>query len=142
MKAVKIIATIIILFGVIQFIPYGKEHKNPKILSEPQWDSPKTKELFDRACKDCHSNYTKYPSYSSIAPISWLIQHDIDEGREHFNISMIGHQKRNKFKDAPEEVEENEMPPLPYLLMHKEARLSDKEKELLIEGLKKTFIKE
>lgn len=125
--------------AAIQFIPYGKDHTNPPIMSEPQWDSPRTKEIFSRACADCHSNETKYPWYSNIAPISWLVAHDIDEGREHFNISMLGVQEKNKVKDAAEEVKEGEMPMLPYLITHPEARLNDTEKKELTEGLEKTF---
>jgi len=135
----KVILILIVLLGAIQLIPYGKDHTNPKVLAEPEWDSPKTKETFMRACGDCHSNETKYPWYSSIAPISWAMAHHIEEGREHFNISMWGQQKKNEGDEAVEEVEEGEMPLLSYLLAHPEARLSDEEKKVFIEGLKKTF---
>ena len=135
----KIILTLIVLFGAIQLLPYGKEHTNPEVLAEPQWDSPKTKETFMQACGDCHSNETKYPWYSNIAPISWSMTHHIEEGREHFNVSMWGHQKKNEGEDAVEEIEDGEMPLFSYLLAHPEARLSDEEQKIFIEGLKKTF---
>ena len=136
----KAISAVILLSAVaIQFIPYGKDHTNPPVMSEVQWDSPRTQELFNRACADCHSNETKYPWYSNIAPISWLIAHDIDEGREKMNVSMIGIQKKNKLKDAADEVKEGEMPIPPYLIAHPEARLSDAEKKELASGLEKTF---
>lgn len=136
----KAISAAVILTAVaIQFIPYGKDYTNPPVMSEPQWDSPKTKALFNRACADCHSNETKYPWYSKIAPVSWLVMHDIEEGRETLNVSMLGLQKENKVKDAAEEVKEGEMPILPYIIAHPEARLSDAEKKELAEGLEKTF---
>ena len=136
----KTVSIAVILGAVaIQFIPYGKDHTNPPVMSEVQWDSPRTQELFNRACADCHSNETKYPWYSNIAPISWLIAHDIDEGREKMNVSMIGIQKKNKLKDAADEVKEGEMPIPPYLIAHPEARLSDAEKKELASGLEKTF---
>ena len=136
----KAISIAVILGAVaIQFIPYGKDHTNPPVMSEVQWDSPRTQELFNRACADCHSNETKYPWYSNIAPISWLIAHDIDEGREKMNVSMIGIQKKNNLKDAADEVKEGEMPIPPYLIAHPEARLSDAEKKELASGLEKTF---
>ena len=135
----KIILTLIVLFGAIQLLPYGKEHTNPEVLAEPQWDSPKTKETFMKVCGDCHSNETKYPWYSNIAPISWSMAHHIEEGREHFNVSMWGHQKKNEGEDAVEEIEDGEMPLFSYLLAHPEARLSDEEQKIFIEGLKKTF---
>ena len=135
----KILLALVVLFVLIQFIPYGKDHTNPPVVAEPNWDSPRTKELFMRACGDCHSNETKWPWYSNIAPLSWSIYHHVVEGREHFNVSMWGHQKKNEGEDAAEEVEEGEMPLKSYLLAHPEARLSDSEKKELIEGLKKTF---
>ena len=135
----KLILILIVLFGVIQFIPYGKNHTNPKVMAEPKWDSPKTKELFVRGCADCHSNKTKWPWYSNIAPLSWSIYHHVEEGREHFNVSMWGIQKKNDGDKASKEVKEGEMPLPSYLIAHPEARFSEEETKALIEGLKKTF---
>ncbi len=135
----KIILILVVIFVAIQFIPYGKDHTNPKVISEPKWDSPKTKEIFMRACGDCHSNKTKWPVYSNIAPISWSVYHHVVEGREHFNVSMWGKQRKNEGDEAVEEVEEGDMPLKSYLLAHSEARLNDADKKVLIEGLKKTF---
>lgn len=136
-----IVGLIVVLVG-IQFVPYGKNHTNPPVVSEPKWDSPKTKELFTKACANCHSNETVYPWYSDIAPISWLITSDIDEGREHFNVSMWGAQKKNKGDEAAEEVEGGDMPPWFYLPTHPEARLTDAQTKELIDGLEKTFGRE
>jgi cytochrome c551/c552 len=132
----------IALFIGIQFIPYGKTYTNPPIISEPTWDSPRTKELFNNACANCHSHQTIYPSYSKVAPLSWLIQRDVDEGREHFNVSAWGAQKKNEGEDAAKEVREGSMPPWFYLPTHPEAKLSDAEKKELTSGLEKTFGKE
>ncbi|HSR74031.1 MAG TPA: heme-binding domain-containing protein, partial [Sulfurovum sp.] len=82
----KIFGVIILVITAIQFIPYGKDHVNPQVIAEPEWDSKQTRDLFVRACADCHSNETKWPWYSNIAPLSWLIQYDVEEGREHFNV--------------------------------------------------------
>jgi len=139
MNAKTIAVAVVALAVGIQFIPYGKDHTNPPLMSEPQWDSPRTQELFNRACADCHSHETKYPWYSNIAPVSWLVMHDIDEGREHFNVSMWGIQKKNEGDDAAKEVREGEMPMWFYTIPHPEARLSDSEKKELISGLEKTF---
>ncbi len=138
----KILAAVAVTAVAIQFIPYGKDHTNPPAMSEPQWDSPKTKELFNNTCANCHSNQTIYPWYSNIAPVSWLLERDVTEGREHFNVSMLGIQKKNKVKDAAKELREGEMPPIFYLPTHPEARLSDTQKQDLINGLEKTFGKE
>lgn len=138
----KILIGLAITAVAIQFIPYGKDHTNPPVISEPAWDSPRTKELFNNACANCHSNQTKYPWYSNVAPVSWLLARDVQEGREHFNVSTWGVQKENEGKKAAKEVREDEMPPWFYLPTHPEAKLSDAEKQELINGLKKTFGKE
>ena len=140
MSKIKTITISVLLLGVaIQVVPYGREHTNPPVVQEPQWDTPKTHALFMRACADCHSNETKWPWYSNIAPVSWLVQHDVDEGREHFNVSNWLHQKKNKGDEAAEEVREGDMPPLVYLPAHPEARLSETEKKELVKGLVNTF---
>jgi mono/diheme cytochrome c family protein len=135
----KIAITAFILLIAIQLIPFGKDHTNPQVIAEPEWDSPQTRTLFMRACGDCHSNETEWPWYSHVAPVSWLVAHDVEEGREHFNISVWGHQKKNEGDEAAEEVEEGEMPPLVYLPAHPEAWLNETEKAELISGLKSTF---
>jgi len=124
---------------LIQFIPFGISHDNPQVVSEPKWNSETTKQLFNRACADCHSNNTNWPWYSNVAPLSWIISNHVEEGREHFNVSMWGVQKKNEGEDAAEEVEEGEMPLFGYDITHPEAILSDEEKILLINGLKSTF---
>jgi len=136
---IKIILGLLAFFLVIQVVPYGREHINPKVVNEPHWDSSKTRALFMRACGNCHSNETKWPMYSNIAPISWLVTHDVQEGREHLNISNWLHQKKNKGNESAGEVREGEMPPLIYMPTHPEAWLSKDEKKELIRGLVNTF---
>jgi mono/diheme cytochrome c family protein len=135
----KVIGAVVLLFVAIQFVPYGRDHANPAVVAEPQWDTQTTRELFSRACADCHSNETRWPWYSNIAPVSWLVQHDVDEGREHFNVSMWGVQKKNEGDEAVKEVKEGEMPPCAYTSAHPEAKLDESEKALLIKGLSATF---
>ena len=123
---------------LIQFVPYGRDHVNPPVTMEPAWDTPRTRELADRACFDCHSNATRWPWTSHVAPLSWLIQHDVDEGRQHLNFSEFDRRQKNA-EDAAEEFAEGEMPPKQYLLAHSEARLSDAERSDLIRGLRATL---
>lgn len=127
------------LLVLIQFVPYGRNHTNPPVVSTPQWDSPRTVELFNRACADCHSHETVWPWYSNVAPVSWLIQRDVDEGRAKFNVSLWGVQRKNEGEDAAKTVRNGEMPFRPYLLTHPEARLTEAEKSALIDGLIATF---
>jgi len=135
----KIILITVFLLVALQFIPYGRKHSNPPVVSAPGWNSPRTKELFLRACNDCHSNETKWPWYSHLAPVSWMIQNDVNEGREHFNVSLVGVQKKNRGSQASDELREGEMPPRLYLIAHSDARLSENETRELIQGLSATF---
>src|SRR5919112_1245512 len=84
---VAIPSVVLGLLLLIQVIPYGHAHTNPPDTGEPQWDSPRTRELVVQACYDCHSNHTVYPWYANIAPTSWLTQHDIDTARSYLNFT-------------------------------------------------------
>lgn len=136
--AIGVLAVVMGLLLLIQFIPYGREHTNPPVIAEPTWDSPQTRALFFRACADCHSNETKWPWYSNIAPASWLITRDVVQGREEFNVSEWG-RPDNEGDDAAKLVQNGEMPPWFYLPLHPEANLSPVERQQLINGLLATF---
>ncbi len=120
---------LVIVFIGIQFIPVA--HTNPPIVSTPQWDSPATEKLVRRVCYNCHSNETEWPWYSYVAPMSWLVTHDVSEARRFMNFSqwnpgdLSGDQLASAVKDGI-------MPPLDYRLLHPEASLSDDEKAALI----------
>jgi hypothetical protein len=126
-----------VLLLAVQFVPYGRAHDNPPVTAEPPWDSPVTRDLAVRACFDCHSNQTRWPWYSNIAPMSWLIQRDIDEGRDELNWSEWGPESEGD--ESAETVLEGSMPPGAYTLLHQEARLTDQEMDALVEGLVATF---
>lgn len=110
-KFAGILVVLLALLVGIQFVPYGKDHTNPKVVSEPQWDSPKTRATFIKQCGDCHSHETVWPAYSNFAPVSWLVQSDVEEGRSKLNVSMWGVQQKNRGADAAHEFEEGDMPP-------------------------------
>lgn len=121
----------------LQLVPYGRHHSNPPVTSEPAWDSPDTRALAKQACFDCHSNETEWPVYASIAPVSWLVQHDVEEGRSELNFSEWNRPQKEA-KEAPDIVREGEMPPAIYTVMHAHARLGDAERSRLAEGLART----
>ncbi|MCC6607463.1 MAG: heme-binding domain-containing protein [Anaerolineae bacterium] len=121
----------------IQLVPYGRNHTNPPGQSEPNWDSPETRALAERACFDCHSNETEWPWYSNIAPVSWLVQHDVDEGREKLNFSEWN-SGGEEGEEMAETIWEGEMPPAVFLITHPEARLTDAELDQLAQGLMAT----
>lgn len=125
------------LAAAIQLVPYGRNHSNPPVTAEPQWDSAATRDLAKRACFDCHSNETVWPWYSHVAPVSWLLQRDVEEGRSKLNFSEWD-KPQKEADEAAKEVREGEMPPWFYLPTHPEARLTDAEKQALIAGLEAT----
>jgi hypothetical protein len=123
---------------VIQLIPYGGSHTNPPAAKEPGWNSPDTRALIRRACFDCHSNETTWPWYSHVAPVSWLVQNDVDGGRSHLNFTEWDRPQQHA-KDVAAEVKQGDMPPWYYLPMHPAARLTDAEKQALVDGAEKTL---
>lgn len=173
-KLIGLVAGGLALIGLIgllgiQFVPVDKS--NPPVVSEPEWDSPQTQTLVERACYDCHSNQTKWPWYSNVAPVSWVLAHNVQEGREKLNFSELGANtgRGNESNEAEEgegeeaqendrgghrqdqegegveldelieKVQEGEMPPRDYLILHPEARLTNTETQALISGFKATF---
>ena len=140
-KSFFIIASLVVLglLIVAQVVPYGRDHHNPPILAEPTWNSAATRALAERACFDCHSNETQWPWYSHVAPMSWLVQNHVDEGRRELNFSEWGG-PGEEADEAAETVREREMPPRSYLLMHPEARLTAAEREQLARGLDASLV--
>jgi hypothetical protein len=138
----KIILIVVIVavggFLLIQLVPYGRDHTNPPVVQEPNWDSPTTRELAKRACFDCHSNATFWPWYTNIAPVSWLVAHDTYEGRDNLNFS--DYQSGDVDLDhLARHINNGSMPPAQYTLIHAGARLTDAERQQLLQGLQKSL---
>ncbi len=139
-----LIGLAIVGFVVIQFIPVGniisglKFPGNPPVNQQFQWDSPQTEQLAKAACYDCHSNETKYPWYANVAPVSWLLYHDINEARDNLNFSTWSKQEIDVDKII-NQIERGEMPKAIYLPLHPEANLTAEQKTQLIAGLRETF---
>ena len=119
------------LFGVIQVV--RPEKTNPPVdpaqtLQAQFGESHPAVSVVGRACKDCHTNETSWPWYSHVAPVSWLVTHDVEEGREAVNFSSWSsyseEQKTKLMKKLCEEVSEGEMPMSTYTFLHPDAKLS------------------
>ena len=128
---------LVVVVLLIQVIPYGRDHSNPPVTQDAPWPSEQTRELAVRACYDCHSNETRWPWYSNVAPVSWLIQRDVDEGRRELNFSEMN--RRQEGDEAAETIREGEMPPWFFTVPHPDARLSAAEKEELVAALTAIF---
>lgn len=139
------------LFGLIQLVPTGVSYTNPPVVAEPKWDSAQTRALAQRACFDCHSNETAWPWFTRIAPVSWLVAHDVAEGRSRLNFSTWGQPTtggeggeggRNRPVGAEELVrviQDGRMPPATYLPLHPSANLTPQEQQQLVQGFLNTF---
>ncbi|HPH96498.1 MAG TPA: heme-binding domain-containing protein [Anaerolineaceae bacterium] len=124
------------VFLLIQLIPYGHNHTNPPVVQEPAWDSTQTRALAQAACFDCHSNETVWPWYSNIAPVSWLVMNDVEEGRSNLNFSdwpLAPGEGAQFAEEIIGEVQREKMPPFQYTLIHP---LSTADRVKLIEGLR------
>lgn len=129
----RIIAAIVLAaFIGIQF--YTVERTNPPVTADFK-EPAEVKEVLQRACYDCHSNETKWPFYSYVAPFSWLVVKDVDEGRKELNFSnwqRITRAKQAKVKkEVWEEVEKEQMPLWYYVPLHPGAKLSAEDKDIL-----------
>lgn len=129
-----------VLGVAIQIVPYGHTHINPPVRQEPAWDSSSTRGLAIRACYDCHSNQTVWPWYAQIAPVSWLVQRDVDTGRGRLNFSEWDRPQRGaKAQSIDRRIQRGSMPPWYYVRMHATARISTPEKQALMQGLDSTM---
>ena len=128
----KALIILIVILVAIQFIPVNKT--NPTVTAE--LDAPtEIISVFKRSCYDCHSNETAWPWYSNIAPVSWLVAGDVKDARAHHNFSEWGNLSRKdrlKMKEEIwEEIEKEKMPLWKYNIMHPEASLTQKNKDLI-----------
>jgi mono/diheme cytochrome c family protein len=134
----RVLLGLLALLVLIQLVPYGRDHADPRATQRARWQSARAEKLFSGACGDCHSDNTTWPIYSNVAPVSWLVENDVKSGREHFNVSEWD-RSQPSVDEAVSAINEGEMPPLQYKLIHSSSRLSAAEKKALIDGLRATY---
>lgn len=133
----------IVLFIVIQVFQINKTinpvNEQTDFMAVTQ-TNPEVATILKNACYDCHSNQPTYPWYTSVAPVSWWIKNHINEGSKHLNFSIwqtyTVKRKDHKLEECVEMIEEGEMPMNSYTWMHPEAKLTDAQKQLLIDWFK------
>jgi len=124
----------VLVLLALQLVPYGWWHENPPVVQDAPWPDAATAELARGACYDCHSNETEWPVYSYVAPMSWLVRRDVENGREALNFSDWA-EDTGEADDAAEEIQGGSMPPRQYTRLHPAARLSDEEEARLVAAL-------
>lgn len=142
-KLKKVILIILAILAISQF--FGPEQNLGDVQSftafyDDTKPSDQVKEILETACFDCHSNVSEYPWYSNITPINYWMDHHIEEGSMHFNISeweQYSLKKRDhKMEEVMETVESKEMPLNSYTWTHKEAILSNDQINLMSDWVK------
>ena len=139
----RILLLLLLVFIVIQLIPNDRwdiEVEADRTLAGLTQPPAEVANLLEVACYDCHAYGTEYPWYSNVAPVSFWIDHHVEEGREHLNFSewasYSAKQQRHKLEECAEEVGEGEMPLESYTWMHGEAKLSQDQRNMLVEWFK------
>jgi hypothetical protein len=138
-KFIKIfVIVIIIVFIGIQF--FRPNRTNP--ISDKSRDVSyylnipvNVKQILDRSCYDCHSNLTRWPWYTNVAPVSWLVASDVEDARSQMNLSEWGTyniaDQIDYLNQINKQVKKGSMPLGKYLLIHSDAKLTDADRNLL-----------
>lgn len=123
----------VVLVGM-QLIPLDRS--NPQVQQEIAAPSG-VMDILKTSCYDCHSNQTRWPWYSYVAPVSFLVVRDVHDGRRHLNFSewnrYDAQRQSKKIEETLEEVREGKMPMPIYLLTHRNAALTESQKQALEE---------
>ena len=136
-KSKWIFGALVVVFGLLQLT--NPARTNPPVvndLSATNAPPPQITALLRAACYDCHSHETKWPLYSRIAPASWLVVSDVNEGRKHLDFSAWPADPAaiaKKLDRINEVLDYREMPPKKYTLLHPEARLTDAQRKQLMD---------
>lgn len=132
------LVVLLVIFAAIQLV--RPDRSNPasdpaKAMAAHVAVPPHVASILDRSCRDCHSHQTTWPWYSWVAPASWLVAHDVEEGREHLNFSTWSDlgalDQRKMLEDMCKEVRKGGMPIKAYLIVHRHAALAPSEVEAL-----------
>lgn len=138
----KILIAVGVILVLIQFIRPAKNTSNVQTnhIATKYIMPQEVKEIFAKACDDCHSNNTRYPWYSNFQPVAWWLNNHVVDGKRHLNMSELGARKINlqnhKLEEIIEMVDKGEMPLKSYTWVHKDAILTDVEKNWLINWAK------
>ena len=123
----------IIAVAAAQFVPVDRS--NPPV--EHEVDAPAdVVRILERSCYDCHSNRTRWPWYSRVAPVSWLVARDVHEGRKDLNFSdwpvFDFDEQDHLLEEIAKQVSRGKMPLPIYLVMHGDAQLRPEDRRRLL----------
>jgi hypothetical protein len=131
---VRIVIVGALAFGGLQLLPFGRIPRAP-VTADAPWPSVEARRLAVAACYDCHSNEPRVEWFDRIAPGSWIVAEHVRDGREEVNFSEWD-RVQLKDDDLSDVVEDSEMPLREYTWLHPEARLTNQEKQTLVDALR------
>jgi len=126
-------APVLLAFASIFVHPFGavKNQVSTKPLFAGSTIDAPIVGIIEKSCQNCHSERTEWPWYSYVAPMSWMIENDVRQGRSHMNLSRwdeFNLEEQQQILSKLSVMIRNRAMPLPrYLLLHPSARLSDAE---------------
>ncbi|MFQ5678745.1 MAG: heme-binding domain-containing protein [Gemmatimonadota bacterium] len=127
----------LILLGIVQLVPVRRP--NPMVRQEIRAPA-EVMAVLRRSCWDCHSNQTRWPWYSRLAPASWLVSRDVMRGRRSMNFSEWPVEDlelaATHMDQIDEQVSSLGMPPAAYVVLHPDARLTEADRQLLLDWVK------
>lgn len=129
------------IFMGAQFVRYPRI--NLPVSGELAAPAP-VKEVLETSCYDCHSDRTRWPWYSRVAPVSWWVQYEVTEGRRRLNFSDWAAYasdpgtEKNKLEQIASRIERGDMAPWYYRLMHPRARLTPLQRETIMSWISQT----
>lgn len=139
----KIFIALLVVLVVLQFFQIDKTNPavdESKDFLKTQNTPEEIASIIKTSCYDCHSNESKYPWYSNVQPAGWFLKDHIDEGREELNFSTFTDyelkRQDHKLEECIEYIEKDEMPLGSYTLVHREAALTEAQKNILIDYFK------
>ncbi len=140
----KILLGLAAVLVIIQFFrPEKNESNDQQFHVSTKYEVPdEVATILKNACDNCHSNKTEYPWYANVQPVAWWLANHVEEGKQHLNFSNFTSRRiaiqNHKFEETIEMVEEKEMPLPSYTWMglHPEAKLTDTQRETLVNWAK------
>jgi len=135
----KILLVLLVLLIIIQFIHPSRnisKGEQPNNISRAFNVPTEVRTVLDKACMDCHSNNTRYRWYFKIQPLDWWLTHHINEGKQELNFDEYANKplryQYHKMESTVDQIKKDEMPLNSYVWVHKDAILTDSEKNVLI----------
>ncbi|MFZ0285453.1 MAG: heme-binding domain-containing protein [Terriglobales bacterium] len=125
---------VVVLAACAQLVPVARDNPPAPAPNLVYATAPaNVQRIFDESCKNCHSDQTVWPWYSYVAPVSWVVAHDVHRGRSHLNFSTWDtyppRKREERLEAICDELEDGNMPDGKYLLIHRGARLTPQERQ-------------